>query len=62
MMQLGMKYEWIVLGATILKFQGYIVFIDGMLIKIHKPYNDATHHHHWVQWAQYLLDKQHRGC
>jgi hypothetical protein len=50
MMQLGMKYEWNVLCATIPKFQGYIGFIDGMLIKIHKPYNDATHDHHWVQW------------
>jgi hypothetical protein len=38
MMQLVMKYEWIVLCATILKFQGCIGFIDGMFTKMHKPY------------------------
>ncbi len=31
------------LGTTIPKFQGCIRLIDGMLIKIHKPWNDPEH-------------------
>lgn len=34
--------EWATLGIHIPKFQGYIKFINGTSIKIHKPYNNET--------------------
>ncbi len=36
-------HEWVVLGMNLAEFQGYIGLIDGMFIKICKPWNDGVH-------------------
>jgi hypothetical protein len=45
---IGNEVQWfttekqVVLGMNSLEFQSYIVFIDGMFIKIHKLWNDGA--------------------